>query len=146
MKTIFSTQIRNISIAIAAVVMVFSVSSCSKKIPFSNSSVVPAAKGTVKVNKGKNGNYEIKIQLADLAKPDRLQPSRNVYVVWLTAPDNSTKNIGQIETSTSFFSNQHKSSFETLSPFKPVKVFITAEDNANISYPMNEVVLSTRNF
>jgi hypothetical protein len=121
-------------------------SSCSKKVPFQTSSVVPAARGDVKVKKGDNNNYLIQIELANLAEPDRLQPLHKVYVVWMKTQSNKTKNIGQIKTSSGLLSDQLTSSFETITPFKPSKIFITAEDAANIQYPQSEVVLSTSNF
>ncbi len=43
-------------------------------------------------------------------------------------------------------SNQLKASFETVSSFRPVKIFITAEDDANIQYPGNQMVLETDKF
>jgi hypothetical protein len=146
MNTQYYPLKRNIVLIMAISVLAFSFFSCSNKIPFQTSTVVPAAKGDVKVKKGTNNNYLIKIELTDLAKPDRLQPPRNVYVVWMTTANAMTKNIGQIETSSSFLSSQLKSSFEAITPFKPTKIFITAEENANIQYPMSEVVLSTVNF
>lgn len=107
---------------------------------------MPAANGTVKVKKDNNNNYGIKISLTNLAAPNRLQPSKNTYVVWMQTANNGTKNIGQINTSTGFLSSKLKSSFETVSSFKPVKIFITAEDDAGIQYPGMQVVLSTNNF
>ena len=129
-----------------ASIFLLSFSSCSNKVPFETSSVVPAARGDVKVKKGDNNNYVISIELTDLAEPERLQPSREVYVVWMKTRSNLTKNIGQIETSSGFLSGQLKSSFETVTPFKPTRIFITAEENASIRYPQSEVVLSTDNF
>lgn len=146
METLFNNKVKEISLIIAFLVVIFSFTSCSNKVPFKTSSVVPAAKGTVKIKSGKNNNYVIKIELSDLAKPERLQPPRNVYVVWMATTSNATKNIGQIETSTSFLSKQLTSSFETISPIKPTKIFITAEENANIQYPMGQVVLTTEDF
>jgi hypothetical protein len=59
---------------------------------------------------------------------------------------NMTKNIGQINSSKNFMSNKLKASFETVSSFKPVKIFITAEDEASISSPGNTIVMTTLNF
>ncbi|MEO8765460.1 MAG: hypothetical protein ABI416_14275 [Ginsengibacter sp.] len=137
---------RNIFLNIAAAMMLFYLSSCSKKISFQTSPVVPAAKGTVKIKKDKNSNYQIKISIANLAEPNRLQPSRNTYVVWMDTDNSRIKNIGQINSSTGFLSSKLKASFETVSSFKPIKIFITAEDDAAILYPGQQVVLSTNNF
>ncbi len=146
MKNVKTATTRNILLMITAAMMLFYFSSCARKVSFQTSSVVPAAKGSVKVTKDKNKNYKIKISLSNLAEPSRLQPSKNAYVVWMETDNNNTKNIGQINSSTGFLSSKLKASFETVSSFKPVKIFITAEDDANIQYPGMQVVLSTNNF
>jgi hypothetical protein len=133
------------TVAVAALVLVY-LSSCARKISFQNSSIVPAARGDVKVKKDNNNNYNIQISLSDLAEPKRLQPSRNTYVVWMETASNTTKNIGQINSSTGFLSGKLKASFETVSSTKPTKIFLTAEDDASIQYPGAQVVLSTENF
>jgi hypothetical protein len=43
-------------------------------------------------------------------------------------------------------SKQLKGSFKTVSSDKPVKIFITAEDDAAVQYPGTQVVLSTDKF
>lgn len=146
MKKIKYTTAHFLVLTVTAASLLFFVSSCSRKISFQTSTVVPAAQGTVKVTKDENKNYKIRISLTNLAEPERLQPSKNTYVVWMEADNNSTKNIGQINSSTGFLSSQLKASFETVSSFKPVKIFITAENDANIQYPGTQVVLSTTNF
>ncbi|MEO5995716.1 MAG: hypothetical protein ABIN89_03345 [Chitinophagaceae bacterium] len=146
MKSIKMKTTRNICLSIAATMMLFFLSSCSKKISFQTSSVVPAAKGTVKIKKDKNSNYQIEVSIRNLAEPKRLEPSRNTYVIWMDTDNNGTKNIGQINTSTNFLSSKLKASFQTVSSFKPKKVFITAEDDASIQYPGMQLVLSTDNF
>lgn len=146
MKNVKISTTRKFVLIIASVMMLFYVSSCARKISFQPSSVVPAAQGSVKVTKDKNENYKIKISLINLAEPTRLQPSKNTYVVWMETADNRTKNIGQINSSTGFLSSKLKADFETVSSFKPVKIFITAEDDASIRYPGMQVVLSTNNF
>ena len=126
--------------------LVFSLASCSKKISFQTSSVVPSAEGYVKVKKDNNNNYSINLSVTRLANPQRLEPSKNTYVVWMETAGNGTKNIGSLNTSSSLFSKTLKSSLRTVSPFKPVGLFITAENNTDIQYPGSQVVLKTNHF
>lgn len=121
-------------------------SSCATKYAFSTSSVVPAAEGSVKVKKDKNNNYNIELDVKRLADPKRLNPAKDVYVVWMETAQNGRKNIGQLKTSSGLFSSTLKSSLKTVSPFKPVTFFITAEDNADIQYPGGQEVLRTNSF
>jgi len=108
---------------------------------FQKSSIVPAARGEVAVKSDKNNNYEIELQISYLAEPERLEPPKKVYVVWMMSDDNYPINLGQIvETS------KLKVKFETVSSSKPRKIFITAEDDASIQYPGNRMVLETNNF
>lgn len=147
MKSIqIKSLIHTIFAIVSAVLVLFYFSSCAKKINFQSSSVVPAARGEVKVKKDNNNNYNIKISVKNLAEPKRLQPSKNMYVVWMETEDNVTKNIGQINSSTGLLSSKLKASFETVSSIKPTKIFITAEDDASIQYPGMQVVLTTNNF
>jgi len=146
MKTItLKTPKRIFSIALIFI-LVLSLASCSRKIAFQTSSVVPAAEGSVKVKKDNNNNYSIDLNVIRLADPKRLEPSKSTYVVWIETPENGSKNIGSLNTSSSMFSKTLKSSLKTVSPFKPVSLFITAEDNADIQYPGTQVVLRTNRF
>lgn len=126
--------------------LMFSFTSCTKKISFLSSSVVPAAQGTVKVKTDSNKNYAIQIEIANLAEPERLQPPRQMYIVWMVTDQEMTKNIGQIKTSSGTFSKNLKASFETVTSFRPTKIFITAENDPNIQNPGWEIILSTDRF
>jgi cell division protein FtsL len=144
--TKFSTLTKSIFLTLAAAMMIFSFSSCATKTTFLTSSIVPAAEGSVKVKKDGNNNYAIKLQLSNLAAPGRLTPPKNFYLVWMVTDDDITKNMGQIISSTSFLSKRLTGSFETVSSFKPKKIFITAEDDATIQHPFSEVVFTTAFF
>jgi len=122
-------------------IMAFSMSSCTKKISFLTSSVVPAAEGQIAVKSDKNNNYVIQIEVTNLADVNRLQPPKNSYVVWLETDRGQARNIGGI-----VISNNLKASFETVSSFKPIRIFITAEENENTQYPGPMVVLTTNRF
>jgi hypothetical protein len=123
-------------------VLLLTFSSCSKKIEFENSNVVPAARGDVSVKKDKNNNYNIQMELSYLAEPERLQPPKKYYVVWLASIDNQIPlNIGQI-----VGTSKLRVKFESVSSSKPKRIFITAEDDASTQYPSNFVVLETDKF
>jgi len=117
--------------------------SCSKKMTFSNSSVVPAAVGTVKIKTDNNKNNVIEVHVENLAPASKLSPPRKTYVVWMVTEDNQTKNLGQLRIATGFMSSSLKGTLKSTTPFKPDYIFITAEDEANTEYPGNKV-LTTR--
>jgi hypothetical protein len=126
--------------------VLFSCSSCAKKSAFLTSSVVPAARGDVQVTKDNNKNYVVKLDIVNLAEPARLQPPKLLYVVWMVTDQGLTRNIGQINSASRAFSEKLKADFQSSSAYKPVKIFITAEDDANVQYPNSTVVLATSNF
>jgi hypothetical protein len=113
---------------------------------FSHSEIVPAAEGSVKVKKDKNGNYALNIRLIHLAEPQKLQPPGNVYVVWMQTPEHRTQNLGQLKSSSNFLNRSLAASLETVTTFQPQRIFITAENDGAISYPRGREVLSTANF
>ena len=123
---------------------IFTISSCSKKMTFGTSSVVPAAEGTVKIKSDKNKNTVIDLSVENLADPERLSPAKKTYVVWMETASNGTKNIGSLNTSSGFLSGKMKSSLKTVTPFKPTGFFITAEDDATVQYANGQVVLKTK--
>lgn len=121
----------------------FSLSSCAKKMTFGTSSVVPAAEGSVKIKSDKNKNSSIDLSVIRLADPKRLDPPKDTYVVWMETSDNGTKNIGSLNTSSSLLSSTLKSSLKTVTPYKPISFFITAENDKEVQYPNGQVVLKT---
>jgi hypothetical protein len=105
------------------------------------SSVAPAAEGYVKINNDKNNNYTIKVHVEDLAVIERIQPTKQTYVVWMVTDREITKNIGRI------VSSKNLSGYlETVSSFQPIKIFITAEVDESVQYPGELVVLTTDKF
>ena len=141
-----SSQLKTIFLGVFGVLMMLSLSSCTQKITFLNSSVVPAARGYVEIKTDKNKNNVIDIHVTDLAEVQRLQPARQTYVVWMVTDQNETKNMGQLKSASSMLSKQLKASFESVTAFKPTRIFITAEDDANTQYAGDQIVLSTSSF
>jgi hypothetical protein len=119
-------RINNLLLGVVALILI----SCATTVKFPVSNKVPAAKITAKVKHDKNKNYLIEITALNLASPDRLNPPENSYVVWLVTENNGTKNIGQM-----INKNAEKAILKATSPFEPKEIFITAENQGNISNP-----------
>ncbi len=113
----------------------------AKKIPFLRSSIVPAATGYVKISTNRNNNNTIKISIKNMAEIESLDPAMKTYVVWMVTNNETTVNIGRIVSS-----NRLKVTFEAVSSFQPIKIFITAEENESTRYPGEKIVLTTENF
>jgi hypothetical protein len=137
---------KNIFLGILIAGMMIPITSYAQKIKFMTSSVVPAAEGYAKVKQDNNKNYVIKVEISDLADVDRLQTSSVSYVVWMETDQGNTENLGQLDSSSGFLSKQMKASLETVSSYKPSKIYVTAEENTNAQYPGDKIILSTDRF
>ena len=131
---------------IFALALILSLGSCARKLTFQTSSVVPEAKGYVKVKKDNNDNYSIRLKTENLSDPDRLVIPKRAYMVWMDTERNGVKNVGQLKSSSGLFSKTKKSSLETATSFKPLRFFITGENASDISYPEGPIVLTTRSY
>ena len=144
--TRINVLLKNIFLGVFAILMILSFDSCTRKQKFLNSSIAPAARGYAMVKKDKNENFVVRVELTELAEVERLQPPRKSYIVWMLSDEGTTKNLGRLNSSTGTFSKKLKASFITVSTFKPLKVFITAENDETIQYPVGQVVLTTDRF
>ena len=102
-------------------VLLFAFSSCALNSKFLDSSIVPAAEGNVKVNRDKNLNYNIQVRVSGLAEVERLQTSKNNYVVWMLTDQGKTVNLGQIKSSSGMLSKKLDASLETSSSYNRLK-------------------------
>jgi len=137
------TRIKKWAYAGLSIFALLQMNACSSKNAFLSSSVVPAARGYVKVKKDDNENYQIHLDVDYLAESSRLTPPRDTYVVWMETNHEQAKNIGQINNNKHSASKNMKASFDTVSSADPIRIFITAEDDAATSYPGSPVVLTT---
>ncbi|WP_255038414.1 hypothetical protein [Lacihabitans soyangensis] len=112
--------------------------SCASTAKFPVSSTVPAAEITAKKTQDKNKNYTIELTANNLASADRLVPAKKNYSVWIVTDENITKNIGQLN-----ISNGKKTTLKTVTAFNVNEIFITAEDQGDLSYPMGTEISRT---
>ena len=74
---------RKVYVACLALTLFCTLAEAAKKFPMNASSVVPAARGEVEIDKDKNGNIRLNMNVEHLANPQNLTPAAAVYVVWL---------------------------------------------------------------
>jgi len=137
----FCVKMKGIFLGLTTFVLLMPLNLVAQKIPFIQSSVAPAAEGYVKMNSDGNNNNTIIIHIKNLAEIERLDPAMKTYVVWMVTDNKTTDNIGQINSS-----NSLNVSFKAVTSFKPIKIFITAEENENTQIPGEKIVLTTANF
>lgn len=112
--------------------------SCASVAKFPVSSIVPAAEISAKKMVDKNKNYVIELVAKNLANSERLDPPKSNYSVWIITDDNVTKNIGQLNNS-----NGKRTTLKTLTAFNVKEIFITAENQGDLSYPMGTEISRT---
>lgn len=117
------------------------VTACSKKVVFPDSKALPGADVVLTMEKSKNNNFELELEFENLAKPERLTPPKKNYVVWLVTERHGTLNIGNLRVS-----NRNKASLVTVTPYKPIRVFVTGEDKQDVIFPSSHVVLNSEEF
>ncbi len=113
---------------------------CTPKMTFLNSTVAPAATGTIRVKKDKNANYIVNVDVANLAPSKNLDPPKNTYLVWMESNDRSVRKLGQLNPSGRALEAKMSATAVT----SPDVVFVSAEDNADVEYPAGPTVLTTR--
>lgn len=123
------------------IVLLLFVSCGTTKIDFPVSEIVPAAEIKVAVDQDDNNNYAIELQAQYLAPPSRLSPPRNTYILWAKTAEHGIRNIGQINAETG-----KKIKFKTTIPYRPIQLFITAEEEPTVEWPSYQEITRTRNF
>ena len=103
---------------------------CATSAKFPISTVAPAAVITAKKTVDKNKNYVVELVALNLTSPERLNPPKDHYNVWIVTEQNEYKNLGQIMNA-----NAKKVVFRTLTPFNPKEIILTAEDEGNRPMP-----------
>lgn len=109
--------------------MIF-LASCANTKTFPVSDIVPAAEIKIKQKTNNSDNNEITIKAKYLASPDRVSSSATAYVVWLVTEENGIKNLGAL-----YNENGEDSELDTVTSFTGAEIFITAEEEADISMP-----------
>jgi hypothetical protein len=101
-----------------------------------NSTLVPAAIGTIHTDNDPNGNTGVKISVHHLANPHELSPGYSSYIVWIRPRDQQAVNAGELRVNDNL-----EGSLQTTTPNKDFDVFVTAENNPRADTPTGPEVL-----
>jgi predicted small lipoprotein YifL len=121
----------------------FMAASCSTKIYFPESPIVPGADPKAEVKKNKEGDYVVELDVNNLALPERLTPPKRNYVVWVNTEGQGVRNVGELKNRRGMFSNSNRASFEGSIPLRPTQIFVTAENNTDLQFPGEHTVLKS---
>ena len=125
-----------LTIAMLALLAVWPFGS-GREIQMTAASSVPAATGTVKVQKDKdNKNTKLDIKVDHLARPSSLTPSASSYLVWIQPNGGDAFKQGAIGVD-----NNLSGELKTETVSKDFEVFITAEQSDGVTSPSNVEVL-----
>jgi hypothetical protein len=124
-----------------AVIVLFAVwpFSSGKEFHMTPSTGVPAATGTVKVQKdNQNKNTRLEIKVYHLASPSNLTPPASVYVVWVRPNGGEAIKQGALRVDEDL-----KGELDVVTTSKNCDVFITAEQGDTVTVPSEFTVLQT---
>lgn len=113
---------------------------CAQKMRFNPSTAVPAADAWAKVTRDTNNNARIRIDVRHLANPQRLDPPREVYVVWAETPDARTLNLGRLAVD-----KNRRGTLESTTSLREFRLLISAEHLADAvaSSPSRQTYMAT---
>lgn len=121
----------NRTIAICAFLVSFSLGRAGgSEVRLTSDPSTPAAVGKAHLNKEKNGNLKLKVEVYHLAKPSALTPAKQTYVVWTQARGKDPQNQGVLKVNDKLEGN-----FEDTVSNQDFEVFITAEDSPTVQVP-----------
>src|SRR5580765_3645497 len=106
------------------------ITQAAKKYPFTANSIVPAARGNVGIDKDKNGNVRVRIEVEHLARPENLSPPAAAYIVWVQDKGEIAENHGVMKVDKNL-----NASFETTTQTKSFDLFVTGERDSGTKFP-----------
>jgi hypothetical protein len=123
-------------LCVTALAILAAVAFADDHAPLRSGTADPSAVGTVDYKTDRNGNTALEVKVDHLAPPANLTPPKQAYVVWVQAPGQAPENKGELRVN-----NDQQGSVKMISPQKNFDIFVTAEDNPNVSEPSGPEVL-----
>ena len=121
---------------LCGVVLAVATVSSAKNYHMSATKIVPGAAAEVNVEKEKNGNVQVEVNVKHLAKPGLLTPPAHSYVVWFQEQGSAPQNQGELKVGTDL-TGELKST-TTLDNFN---VFSTGETDSHAKTLSDQLIL-----
>ena len=123
---------------VCGAVLALAPASYAKNYHMTASSIVPGASGELQVGKEKNGDVKVELSADHLAKPGRLTPSANAYIVWFQEEGSQPQIQGELR-----IGQDLKAELKSTTTLHNFNVLVTAETDSQTKFPSEEVVLRT---
>jgi hypothetical protein len=127
---------KNVFTLVLACLLLAGIAVADEHVRLRNGTADPSAVGTVDYHHDRNGNTSFELRADHLAPPNNLQPPKQVYVVWVQAPGHAPENKGALKVN-----EKEQGNIKMLSPYPAFDVFVTAEDNEQVTAPSGPEVL-----
>ena len=121
---------------LCAVVLAVGTVGWAKTYHMSATNIVPGAAAELDVEKEKNGNVQVVVNVKHLAKPGLLTPPANSYVVWFQQQGSAPQNQGELK-----IGNDLKGELKSTTSLVNFNVFVTGETDPRAKTPSNQLVL-----
>ena len=119
-----------------AVVLAVATLGWAKTYHMSSTKIVPGAAAEVNVEKEKNGNIHVDVNVKHLAKPGLLTPPANSYIVWFQQQGSTPQNQGELK-----IGNDLTGELKSTTSLVNFNVFITGETDPQAKTPSEQLVL-----
>jgi hypothetical protein len=127
------------SVLLCWAVLALAIAGWAKDYHMTASNIVPGASAELNVSKEKDGNVRFNLKVRHLAKPGRLTPPANTYVVWLQQEGSEPQSQGELK-----IGDNLKGELKGATPLHNFKVFVTTETDGQTKFPSEQVVLRAR--
>jgi hypothetical protein len=123
-------------VLLCAAVLALAPTGYAKNYHMTASNIVPGATAELQVDKEKDGNVQVELKADHLAKPGRLTPSANAYVVWFQQEGSQPQSQGELRVG-----DDLKAELKSTTTLHNFKVLVTAETDSRTRVPSEQVVL-----
>ena len=121
---------------LCAAVLALAPASYAKNYHMTAANIVPGASAELQGAKEKDGNIQVELKADHLAKPGRLTPSANAYIVWFQQEGSQPQSQGELRVGDS-----EKAELKSTTTLHNFKVLVTAETDSQTKFPSEQVVL-----
>lgn len=111
---------------------------CGQTIAVHRTAAVPAATAKAELKVDGNQNAQVSLEVARLAPPKNLTPSKALYVVWAQTRELRSFSLGRLR-----LDDEGEGKYVGTVPVHDFRLLVTAEDSPAVEKPSEQIVLQT---